>query len=355
VPVRDFSAGGVVRTAVGACGVTPPLTYVSLVRLGLASSAEWLIAFQNASHEGAVNWNSFGVEGSELLTYPGGQTGYNPPRPNIWCLLAVTKATGSNKAVFYIYRYDTKEWIKKESTGVFTWGFSGTPAEIQFGLWNGTEQFKGRYAAAAIFGKQLTEAEVKELAEGSSIQSWLTKSPKGLWMFNQPVVTESVPDSTGNGANQSGRVGTTVFAEEPPIPYLPPAEAPVAETLPATNVKDKSASLKGNVDPNGAATTYYFEYGTTEAYGSAIPVGKNGAAGSGLSPVAVSQALSGLEPETTYHFRLVAENEKGKSTGADQTFTTKALITGVSVKVLAGGEVVSAKRWIMINGELVSF
>lgn len=311
---------------------------------------------QNAVHGAAENWNSFGIEATELLSYPNGQSGFAVPRPNVWCFFAVTKATGSNKAIFYVYRYDTKVWTKKESNNSFTWVFSGTaPAEIQFGRWNGTEQFKGRYAAAAIFGKQLNEAELKELAEGSSIQSWLTKSPKGLWMFNQPVVTEEVPDSTGNGADQSSREGTTVFAEEPPIPYLAAPEAPVAETLAAASVKDKTASLKGNVDPNNAATTYYFEYGTTEAYGSFIPVGKNGSAGSGGSPVAVSQALSGLEPETTYHFRLVAENEKGKSTGADQAFTTLPLITGASVKVRVGGEVVSAKRWIMVNGELVSF
>lgn len=354
MPVRDFSAGGVVRTAVGSCGITPPLTYVSLVRLGTASNSEWLIAMQNASHLGAEAWDSFGVENSELKAYPAGQSSFAPPRPNIWCFMAVTKATGSNKALYYIYRYDTKVWTKAESLNAFTWAFTGTPAEIQFGRWDGTEQFKGRYAAAAIFGSQLSEAELKALAEGSDISSWLTKSPKGLWMFNQASTGESVPDSTGNGANQSSLVGTTVFAEEPPIPYVA-VEAPVAETLAAASVKDKSASLKGNVDPNGGATTYYFEYGLTESYGSYAPVGKNGSAGSGSSPVGVSQSVSGLEPEKTYHFRLIAENAKGKSTGADKTFTTKPLITGVSVKVQVGGEVVSAKRWIMINGEVVSF
>lgn len=82
-----------------------------------------------------------------------------------------------------------------------------------------------------------------------------------------------------------------------------------------------TATLRGRINPNKSATSYRFEYGTDTSYGSAVPV-PDAAIGSGLSVVAVSQQLDGLEPNTTYHFRLVAANAAGVSEGPDRTFTT---------------------------------
>lgn len=130
--------------------------------------------------------------------------------------------------------------------------------------------------------------------------------------------------------------------------------APDAVTQAATSVTDTGAKLNGTVDANLASTDYYFEYGTTEAYGTKVPVTEDGDAGSGGSPISVSETISGLEPETTYHLRLVAKNAKGEDLGSDQTFTTKAPITAETVKVKVGGEVVDAARWILVGGELVS-
>ena len=45
-------------------------------------------------------------------------------------------------------------------------------------------------------------------------------------------------------------------------------------------------------------------------------------AGSGTKSVAVTAALTGLAAGTTYHFRLVATNASGTTTGADRTFAT---------------------------------
>ena len=44
--------------------------------------------------------------------------------------------------------------------------------------------------------------------------------------------------------------------------------------------------------------------------------------GSGSSAVSISQALSSLLPERTYHYRAAASNTLGLSLGADKTFTT---------------------------------
>lgn len=97
--------------------------------------------------------------------------------------------------------------------------------------------------------------------------------------------------------------------------------APQVVTGAASGVSAKEATLKATVNPMGAATTYYFEYGPTISYGTKVPVTPK-AAGSGYSAVSVSEALAGLSEGTEYHFRLSASNENGSKYGADQTFAT---------------------------------
>jgi hypothetical protein len=75
------------------------------------------------------------------------------------------------------------------------------------------------------------------------------------------------------------------------------------------------------VNPNGQATSWHFDYGTSSAYGSATATQN---AGSGTSSRSVSSTLSGLSGGVTYHFRLVATNASGTTTAGDQTFVTVA-------------------------------
>jgi hypothetical protein len=96
---------------------------------------------------------------------------------------------------------------------------------------------------------------------------------------------------------------------------------PSVTTGPAGSVTTGAASLGGSVNPNQRASSYHFEYGVTDSYGSSTAT-KNLAAGN--APVGVSADLGGLTPSTTYHYRVVASNADGSSTGADQTFTTGA-------------------------------
>jgi hypothetical protein len=51
--------------------------------------------------------------------------------------------------------------------------------------------------------------------------------------------------------------------------------------------------------------------------------------GSGTNEISVSVEISGLDPETTYHYRIVASSSAGTVYGADTTFTT-ASATGAS-------------------------
>jgi len=98
---------------------------------------------------------------------------------------------------------------------------------------------------------------------------------------------------------------------------------PTATTEHATGVTETGATLNGTVNPQGQATSYYFEYGPTTAYGSKTT---ETSAGSGSAGVAASAAVTGLTPHTPYHFRLVAVYGAANTTvpGPDLTFETTA-------------------------------
>jgi phosphodiesterase/alkaline phosphatase D-like protein len=97
------------------------------------------------------------------------------------------------------------------------------------------------------------------------------------------------------------------------------ASPPTAATGAAQQVQFASATVTGTVNPMGSATSYYFQYGATAAYGLATSATS---AGAGTAPVAVQQGLSGLNASSTYHYRVVAASAGGTVVGADATFTT---------------------------------
>ena len=85
------------------------------------------------------------------------------------------------------------------------------------------------------------------------------------------------------------------------------------------STRSRGATIKGGIYPNGSDTTWWIEYGPTTSYGSQTPPID---IGSGKAPVSVTGYLSGLSPATPYHYRLVASNGLGTTTGYDYTFTT---------------------------------
>jgi plastocyanin len=113
--------------------------------------------------------------------------------------------------------------------------------------------------------------------------------------------------------------GTTEGPDQTFTTVSPPGP-PSATTGVAGAVGETTATLKGTVNPDGRATEYFFEWGTSETYGqatAAVPVGEDR-----LSHNA-SATLSSMSPATLYHFRLVAMNTFSETAfGADRTFTT---------------------------------
>ena len=114
---------------------------------------------------------------------------------------------------------------------------------------------------------------------------------------------------------------------------------PTITTGSSSNVGTTSATVPGTVNPNGQATTYHFDYGTSTSYGSQAPVPPDPSAGSGMTPQTVSATLTGLSQSTLYHYRIEATNASGTSYGADQTFRTTGL--NISPSSVSGGSKVT--------------
>jgi hypothetical protein len=118
-------------------------------------------------------------------------------------------------------------------------------------------------------------------------------------------------------------LGVTGIALQAGVAYGAQSE-PVISTVSSSAVQQTTAYLVATINPGELATTYHFEYGTSSGYGDRAPVSAAAIKGEPGS-FAVGAALSGLHPATTYHYRVVAENELGRAVGSDQTFTTLPL------------------------------
>jgi hypothetical protein len=111
-------------------------------------------------------------------------------------------------------------------------------------------------------------------------------------------------------------------------PAAASAAKPAVTTGPAASVAQSTATLNGKVDANGKQTTYFFQFGTTRIYGvntAETP------AGARANPVNVAVPVTGLAPDTVYHYRLVAKNADGQTLGGDRKFRTKRQPLGVTL------------------------
>jgi hypothetical protein len=99
---------------------------------------------------------------------------------------------------------------------------------------------------------------------------------------------------------------------------------PAASTEAPSEVTQTSATLDGTVKPEGEATSYQFEYGTTSGFGQKIPLAPQ-AAGSDFSAHHVAADLTGLTPNTEYHVQLIATyGASSTALGGEHVFTTPA-------------------------------
>ncbi|MBK6749026.1 MAG: hypothetical protein IPG67_03200 [Acidobacteria bacterium] len=112
------------------------------------------------------------------------------------------------------------------------------------------------------------------------------------------------------------------------LSFNTPAAAPVATTNAASSISGTTATLNASANPGGAATTGWFRYSTVspgtcnDTFGTRAPTAGGTVLGSGSTPVAYLQAISGLSAGTQYYFCAIAQNTVGTSLGSILSFTT---------------------------------
>ncbi len=111
-----------------------------------------------------------------------------------------------------------------------------------------------------------------------------------------------------------GADGTFTTAGSPPS---------AVATGPPVSVRKEGATATGTINPNGSATTWAIQYGTTTGYGLQTFV--QPAIAAGFAPVPVSVVLGGLAPARLFHYRLVAYHGAIATYGLDATFFTEPI------------------------------
>ena len=183
------------------------------------------------------------------------------------------------------------------------------------------------YGPTPSYGEQTTSVSI---GSGSTAQS-VTQALSGLTP-NTTYHFEFVA-TNGYGAADGGDAVFTTLAQ---TTTTTPTTTTSTTTTPTTttqatpptvtgegdeSVTGSTATVVASINAEGVATTYIVNYGTSTAYGqqtAPVPIG------SGTAPLEVGQSLSGLVPDTTYHFQFVVTNAGGTTNGFDTTFTTTA-------------------------------
>ncbi|MDB5259028.1 MAG: hypothetical protein JWO73_236 [Candidatus Taylorbacteria bacterium] len=115
--------------------------------------------------------------------------------------------------------------------------------------------------------------------------------------------------------------GTAAPQQNSPAVSTPKADAPIVRTSTTVSTSNSTAMVNGTVNPNGAATSYWYEYGETTALGTRTSVQ---AMGSGFTAITAPGYITGLRANTSYYFRLSASNRFSTVNGATNVFKTNS-------------------------------
>lgn len=129
------------------------------------------------------------------------------------------------------------------------------------------------------------------------------------------------------------------------------AAAPVVTTGAASEVTASSMKICGTVNPEGESTTYHFNY---EHYENGWQLEKSApaSAGAGTTAVEVCATLSGLTPDTTYWYRIVAENGSGETLGEELNQQMPATVEGLATEPATSLTRLGATSKVTLNGVL---
>jgi len=241
--------------------------------------------------------------------------------------IALDSTSGPNKGNLYVGYHNQLTAFGPLSYGELPLATTGVASAVDEGIatLEGTVDPHGFPLSECRFeyvGEAAFQATgFSNLTSGGSVPCAESPAEIGNGVGAVPVHTDTNLLSDAQGRYRFRLVAANEFGEsEGEAGRFGP---PLIETKSAQPVTYHEATLRANVDPSGLATAYHFDYGPGEGeYDQSTPV-KTLAANAEATDI--EAVLTGLAPSTTYHFRLVVENDSATIEGKDQKLTTLSL------------------------------
>jgi hypothetical protein len=159
----------------------------------------------------------------------------------------------------------------------------------------------------ATIGEHWNGSEWTELATPGIASS----EPNPRALADVSCISTAACTAVGEYSEEDGGTDTLAEAFGPPL----------VKEEPATGITSTSATLNATVDPDGWETTYHFEYGPSEAYGTTVPI-PDEPLKSEATPERTSRTITGLTAGATYHYRLVATSGAAVTDGHGEALKT---------------------------------
>ncbi len=152
----------------------------------------------------------------------------------------------------------------------------------------------------------------------------------------------AVVNNSGNMATSTPSTTQTATVTQPAnTPVVQTAGVPVVVTHSTVSATDNTAILNGTITPNGAFTTYWYEYGLSVNLGSKTNAQT---VGSGFVSIQAPGYITGLSANTTYYFRLVGQNQYGTVSGTPTTSHSSSILNSKQRKAILRRSAVRQKR-----------
>ncbi|OAI39819.1 hypothetical protein AYO39_02405 [Actinobacteria bacterium SCGC AG-212-D09] len=205
----------------------------------------------------------------------------------------------------------------------------GFPTDLTMGadgkLWftePGAHKIGSMTPSGGSVSQYSTSGSAERIATGPDGNVWFTEpnvSEVGRVTQAGKLTEYATPTASSSPTGITAQRGGMAITETKSGKLAGITVGPASQTGAASAITSTGATIAGQLNPNGSATSWVVQYGTTTSYGTSTTKTN---AGTGFSSVRTSVNLTGLTPNTTYHYRLVATNSTDTTYGADRTFNT---------------------------------